>query len=153
MATRTYPYTLTPVHGPFTADKVSGAADGMGSFGDATRALVGSGLLQPDLICGMTLALISDQPSFRGPTPRTDGKVSDPLLFLRRGAEAFKSGTSSFTYDHFDLQSWQSDAATQQIELVAFNVNVHELPHERVANARRSAHSAHESKKSQPTRV
>jgi len=76
MATRTYPYTLTPVHGPFTADKVSGAADGMGSFGDATRALVGSGLLQPDLICGMTLALISDQPSFRGPTPRTDGKVS-----------------------------------------------------------------------------
>ena len=76
MATRTYPYALTPVHGPFTADKIAGAADGMGSYGDATRELVARGFLQPDLICGMTLALISDQPSFTGPKPRKDGKVS-----------------------------------------------------------------------------
>jgi len=76
MAERTYPYPLTPVHGPFAPDKVLGAADGMGTYGDATRALVGRGLLPPDLICGMTLALISDQPAFRGPTPRADGKVS-----------------------------------------------------------------------------
>ena len=73
---RTYPYALAPVHGPFPADKLAGAADGMGTYGDATRELVANGVVQPDLICGMTLALISDQPSFRGPTPRTDGKVS-----------------------------------------------------------------------------
>lgn len=76
MSTRTYPYALTPVNGPFPADKIAGAAEGMGTYGDATRELVGRGFVQPDLICGMTLALISDQPSFRGPTPRTDGKVS-----------------------------------------------------------------------------
>lgn len=76
MAPRTYPYALAAVHGPFPADKVAGAVDGMGSYGDATRELVGRGLVQPDLICGMTLAMISDQPSFRGPTPRTDGRLS-----------------------------------------------------------------------------
>lgn len=76
MSERTYPYSLAPVHGPFASDKVAGAAEGMGTYGDATRAVVDAGFIQPDLICGMTLALISDQPSFKGPKPRKDGKVS-----------------------------------------------------------------------------
>lgn len=71
-----FPRPLTPVHGPFDPERVAGAAEGMGTYGDAARRLAERGLVQPDLICGMTLALISDQPKFRGPTPRPDGKVS-----------------------------------------------------------------------------
>ena len=71
-----FPRPLTPVHGPFAPAKVAGAADGMGTYGDAARSLVDRGVVQPDLVCGMTLALISDQPAFRGPKPRADGKVS-----------------------------------------------------------------------------
>lgn len=66
-----FPRTLAPVRGPFAPDKVSGAADGMGDYGTATRALVAAGLLQPDLITGMTLALLADQPR----KPRTDGQT------------------------------------------------------------------------------
>lgn len=66
-----FPRPLVPVHGPFAAAKVSGAADGMGDYGDATRALVSLGLLQPDLVTGMTLALLADQPR----KPRTDGQT------------------------------------------------------------------------------
>ena len=42
----------------------------MGEYGDATRALVAAGQLQPDLITGMTLALLADQPR----KPRPDGQ-------------------------------------------------------------------------------
>lgn len=65
-----FPRPLVPVHGPFAAAKVHGAADGMGEYGDATRSVVAAGLLQPDLITGMTLALLADQPR----KPRTDGQ-------------------------------------------------------------------------------
>ena len=64
-----FPRTLTPVDGPFPAAKIHGAAAGMGGYGDATRALVAAGLLQPDLITGMTLALLANQPR----KPRADG--------------------------------------------------------------------------------
>ena len=71
-----FPRTLTPIGGPFLPAKVAGAAEGMGSYGDATRALVHAGLLQPDLICGMTLALLARQP--RRPRAATgDGGEAD----------------------------------------------------------------------------
>lgn len=65
-----FPRQLSPVEGPFAAAKVSGAAAGMGDYGDAIRKLVGEGLLQPDLITGMTLALLARQPR----KPRADGE-------------------------------------------------------------------------------
>ena len=58
----TFPRPLVPITGPFRSAKVTGAADGMGTYGDATRELVAGGRLPPDLICGMTLALIAQQP-------------------------------------------------------------------------------------------
>lgn len=65
-----FPRKLTPVTGPFPAEKIRGAAVGMGDYGDATRALIDSGALQPDLITGMTLALLAKQPR----KPRPDGE-------------------------------------------------------------------------------
>ncbi len=64
----TFPKALTAITGPVAPAKIAGAARGMGTYGDATRALVDAGLLQPDLICGMTLALIARQPR----KPRSD---------------------------------------------------------------------------------
>lgn len=64
-----WPKPMTPVHGPFAAAKIDGAADGMGDYGDATRALVAEGVIQPDLITGMTLMLLARQPR----RPRPDG--------------------------------------------------------------------------------
>ena len=64
-----FPKQLVAVTGPFAAAKIAGAALGMGTHGDATRALVSQGLLQPDLITGMTLALLARQPR----KPRPDG--------------------------------------------------------------------------------
>ncbi len=69
-----FPRVLVPVHGPFRPEKIAGAAEGMGPYGDATRALVDAGLVQPDLITGMTLALISNQP--RRPRPEGEQKAS-----------------------------------------------------------------------------
>ena len=69
-----FPKPLAPVSGPFPVAKVSGAAEGMGSYGDATRMLVEAGTLQPDLICGMTLALLARQP--RRPKPTGERKAS-----------------------------------------------------------------------------
>lgn len=70
----TFPRALTPVDGPYLQAKVNGAAAGMGDYGDATRALVAQGLLQPDLITGMTLALLAKQP--RKPKPTGEKKAS-----------------------------------------------------------------------------
>jgi len=64
-----FPRPLTEVAGPFSAAKIHGAAEGMGAYGDATRALVAKGILPPDLITGMTLALLAKQPR----KPRPDG--------------------------------------------------------------------------------
>ena len=57
-----FPRTLAQVVGPYPAAKIHGAAEGMGVYGGATRALVKQGLLLPDLITGMTLALLAKQP-------------------------------------------------------------------------------------------
>ena len=65
-----FPRKLTTVEGPFPAAKVNGAADGMGDYGDATRSVVAQGHLQPDLVTGMTLALLARQPR----KPRAGGE-------------------------------------------------------------------------------
>lgn len=57
-----WPRPLQPATGPFRPDKIDGALLGMGDYGDATRALGAKGLLQPDMITGMTLFLIANQP-------------------------------------------------------------------------------------------
>lgn len=69
-----FPRELTPVSGPYLPAKVAGAAVGMGTYGEATRALVAQGLLQPDLITGMTLALLAKQP--RKPKPTGEKRAS-----------------------------------------------------------------------------
>ena len=57
-----WPQPLTRVDGPFSSERVDGAAAGMGDYGDATRALSAAGRVQPDLITGMTLFLLARQP-------------------------------------------------------------------------------------------
>jgi acyl dehydratase len=69
-----FPKSLVPVHGPFPPEKIAGAGVGMGTYGDATRVLVANNTLQPDLICGMTLALLARQP--RRPKPSGQRKAS-----------------------------------------------------------------------------
>lgn len=65
-----FPRTLQPVEGPFARAKVLGAIEGMGEYGAATRDLVDNGYLPPDLITGMTLALLARQPR----VPTADGE-------------------------------------------------------------------------------
>ena len=67
----TFPKPLVPITGPFLPAKIAGAGVGMGGYGEATRALIAAGTLQPDLICGMTLALLAKQP--RRPKPAESG--------------------------------------------------------------------------------
>jgi len=57
-----WPRPLQPATGPFRAEKIDGALDGMGAYGDATRTLGESGIVQPDMVTGMTLFLIANQP-------------------------------------------------------------------------------------------
>lgn len=64
----TWPQTLAPVTGPFAATRIDGAAKGMGASGPATCEVVGAGLVQPDLLTGMTLLLLARQPR----APRTE---------------------------------------------------------------------------------
>jgi len=70
-----WPRPLQPVTGPFRADKIDGALLGMGDYGDATRALGATGVVQPDMITGMTLYLIANQPRPK-PTSATDGDAA-----------------------------------------------------------------------------
>lgn len=60
---------METVSGPFGAAKIDGALKGMGDYGTATRAIGATGVLQPDMITGMTLFLIARQPR----RPNTDG--------------------------------------------------------------------------------
>lgn len=64
-----WPRPMETVAGPFAPPKIDGALDGMGDYGTATRAIGATGVLQPDLITGMTLYLIARQPR----RPRSDG--------------------------------------------------------------------------------
>ncbi len=67
MSVDTWPQPLQPVTGPFPAARVDGAAEGMGTFGPVTRAIAGDGLVPPDLLTGLTLFLLANQP--RQPRP------------------------------------------------------------------------------------
>jgi acyl dehydratase len=60
-----WPRPLHDSRGPMRADKLDGAAAGMGSWGAETQALAADGLVPPDMLTGMTLFLLSTQP--RGP--------------------------------------------------------------------------------------
>lgn len=64
--TGTWPKPLASVNGPMRADKLDGAAEGMGEWGAETRALAAEGIVPPDLMTGLTLFLLSNQP--RDPT-------------------------------------------------------------------------------------
>ncbi len=75
MAVDVWPQPLVPVTGPFAAARIDGAADGMGEHGAATRSVVRSGFVQPDLITGMTLFLLARQPR---PERRTDRSGPKP---------------------------------------------------------------------------
>lgn len=62
----TWPRPLRDVRGPIPAEKLDGAAAGMGDFGPETRALAADGLVPPDMLTGMTLFLLARQPKDRG---------------------------------------------------------------------------------------
>lgn len=57
-----WPKQLAPASGPMRQDKVEGALEGMGTYGDATRALAAKGYLQPDMMTGLTLFILGNQP-------------------------------------------------------------------------------------------
>ncbi|MCP3933802.1 MAG: MaoC family dehydratase [Actinomycetia bacterium] len=57
-----WPKLLASVDGPIRIDRLDGAAEGMGTFGEQTRALHAEDLLPPDLMTGLTLFLLSNQP-------------------------------------------------------------------------------------------
>jgi acyl dehydratase len=57
-----WPKPLKDAQGPIRADKLDGAAAGMGEWGAATRALHAAGWVPPDMLTGMTLFLLSCQP-------------------------------------------------------------------------------------------
>ena len=64
--TGAWPKPLQDARGPIRADKLDGAAAGMGDWGVQTRALHASGLVPPDMLTGMTLFLLSSQPKDPG---------------------------------------------------------------------------------------
>jgi acyl dehydratase len=57
-----WPRPLRDSRGPFRADKLDGAAAGMGTWGAQAQALAADGLVPPDMLTGMTLFLLSTQP-------------------------------------------------------------------------------------------
>jgi len=57
-----WPKPLQNTHGPMRADKLDGAAEGMGDWGPETRALANEGLVPPDMMCGLTLFILGNQP-------------------------------------------------------------------------------------------
>ena len=62
MTDQSWPRALHEVRGPIPRERIDGAAQGMGSWGEETRALVAQGLVQPDMMTGLTLFLLSGQP-------------------------------------------------------------------------------------------
>lgn len=72
MSEDNWPQPLQTVHGPFSEARIDGAAEGMGAHGPATREVVRLGMVQPDLITGMTLFLLARQPR---PEPSADSNT------------------------------------------------------------------------------
>jgi acyl dehydratase len=72
-----WPRPLSTVTGPYRAQKIEGAALGMGEFGPASVSLFHSGLLPPDMMTGLTLFLIARQPRPKSAVATTkSGKTS-----------------------------------------------------------------------------
>ena len=63
-----WPKTLAPASGPLRLEKLDGAREGMGQFGPETQALHDDGFLPPELMTGLTLFILSNQP--RNPSKR-----------------------------------------------------------------------------------
>ena len=57
-----WPKVLQPAQGPMRADKLDGAAEGMGAWGPESQALAAEGLVPPDMMTGLTLFILSNQP-------------------------------------------------------------------------------------------
>ncbi|MEM7017595.1 MAG: MaoC family dehydratase [Pseudomonadota bacterium] len=58
----TWPKQLQEAHGPMRADKLDGAAEGMGEWGKESRALAIEGIVPPDMMTGLTLFILTQQP-------------------------------------------------------------------------------------------
>ena len=67
-----WPRPLQPASGPFPEFKVEGARQGMGEWGAATSRLAEAGIVQPDMLTGLTLFILSSQP--RDPNQRQEIK-------------------------------------------------------------------------------
>jgi acyl dehydratase len=72
-----WPKPLTPVRGPFSTERLAGAAKGMGTAGAATCELADEGFVQPDLITGMTLFLLARQKRSESSEPRDTAEKKD----------------------------------------------------------------------------
>ncbi|MEM7001982.1 MAG: MaoC family dehydratase [Pseudomonadota bacterium] len=57
-----WPKPLQAATGPFRAEKLAGAAQGMGAHGEQLQALAAAGLVPPDVMTGLTLFLLGNQP-------------------------------------------------------------------------------------------
>ena len=57
-----WPKVLTSARGPMRADKLDGAVLGMGDWGEATNRLAAEGFVPPDMMTGLTLFILSNQP-------------------------------------------------------------------------------------------
>ncbi len=62
MSEMTWPRQLKDAHGPMRADKLAGAAIGMGDWGTESRALAAEGWVPPDMMTGLTLFVLGNQP-------------------------------------------------------------------------------------------
>ena len=62
MSEMTWPRQLKDAHGPMRADKLEGAAIGMGDWGIESRALAAEGWVPPDMMTGLTLFVLGSQP-------------------------------------------------------------------------------------------
>ena len=61
MTEKTWPKPYRDAKGPIPADKLEGAALGMGEEGPETRALTADGYVPPDIMAGLTLFLLGRQ--------------------------------------------------------------------------------------------
>ncbi len=62
MTDATWPRALKNASGPIRLDKLDGAAEGMGDWGDETCALAADGFVPPDMMTGLTLFILTQQP-------------------------------------------------------------------------------------------
>ncbi len=61
-SSQTWPKRLQPALGPMRADKLEGAALGMGQWGEQLQSLASQGYVPPDVMTGLTLFILGNQP-------------------------------------------------------------------------------------------